>query len=131
MNLQENISRIKTIMEIEQNDNEISNILYSVFDEKFKSLIPKSELNKIDAGFDTGYVSFYLNDNMIFDKNWWGTLWIRDCNFYNNILSYSRLLSISEEQINNQLINYLNEKYSYAIKDRPIRKINDEFCDEW
>jgi len=122
MDLQENISRIKTIMEIEEDTNRVSNILHSVFDEKLKS---------VTATDEEGYVFFYINDEVVFDKNYWGMLWIRDCDIFSNLLSYSRLLSIPEEETKNQLIDYLNKKYSDVVGERPIRKINDEYCDEW
>jgi len=123
MDLQENISRIKTIMEIEEDTNRVSNILHSVFDEKLKSITATND--------GEGYVFFNINDEIIFDKNYWGMLWIRDCDIFSNILSYSRLLSIPEEETKNQLIDYLNKKYSDVVGERPIRKINDEYCDEW
>jgi len=58
-------------------------------------------------------------------------LWIRNCDVFSNLLSYSRLLSIPEEETKNQLIDYLNKKYSDVVGERPIRKINAEYCDEW
>jgi len=122
MRLQENISRIKTIMEIEEDTNRVSNILHSVFDEKLKSITATNE---------EGYVFFYINDEVVFDKNYWGMLWIRDCDIFLNLLSYSRLLSIPEEETKNQLIDYLNKKYSDVVGERPIRKIDAEYCDEW
>jgi len=123
MDLQENISRIKTIMEIEEDTNRVSNILHTVFDEK---------LNSITATNDgEGYVFFNINDEVVFDKNYWGMLWIRNCDVFSNLLSYSRLLSIPEEETKNQLIDYLNKKYSDVVGERPIRKINAEYCDEW
>jgi len=110
-------------MEIEEDTNRVSNILHTVFDEK---------LNSITATNDgEGYVFFNINDEVVFDKNYWGMLWIRNCDVFSNLLSYSRLLSIPEEETKNQLIDYLNKKYSDVVGERPIRKINAEYCDEW
>ena len=109
-------------MEIEEDTNRVSNILHSVFDEKLKSITATNE---------EGYVFFYINDEVVFDKNYWGMLWIRDCDIFLNLLSYSRLLSIPEEETKNQLIDYLNKKYSDVVGERPIRKIDAEYCDEW
>ena len=122
MRLQENISRIKTIMEIEEDTNRVSNILHSVFDDKLSSVTATND------GED--YVFFNLNDKVVFDKNYWGMLWIRDCDIFSDLLSYSRLLSIPEEETKNQLIDYLNKKYSDVVGERPIRKIDEEYCDE-
>ena len=110
-------------MEIEEDTNKVSNILHSVFDDKLSSVIATND--------GENYVFFNINDEVVFDKNAWGMLWIRDCDIFSNLLSYSRLLSIPEEETKNQLIDYLNKKYSDVVGERPIRKINDEYCDEW
>jgi len=122
MDLQENISRIKTIMEIEEDTNRISNILHSVFDDKLSSVTATND--------GEGYVLFKLNGKKVFDKNYWGVLWVIDCDIFSNLLSYSRLLAIPEEETKNQLINYLNKKYSDVLVERPIIKIGDEYCNE-
>ena len=110
-------------MEIKEDTNRVSNILHSVFDEKLKSITATND--------GEGYVFFNINDEIIFDKNYWGMLWIQDCGLFKDIMSYSRLLSIPEEETKNQLIDYLNKKYSDVLGERPIRKIDDEYCDEW
>jgi hypothetical protein len=122
MNLKENISRIKTIMEIEEDTNRVSNILHSVFDEKLKSIsaIKDSE----------DYVVFKLNDKKVFDKNYWGMLWVIDCDIFSNLLSYSRLLSIPVYETKKHLIHYLNKKYSDVLGERIIRDIGDDYCNE-
>ena len=123
MNLKENISRIKTIMEIEEDTNSVSNILHSVFDEKLKSITATKDIND--------YVVFKLNGKKVFDKNYWGMLWVIDCDIFSNLLSYSRLLAIPEYETKKHLIDYLNKKYSDVIGERIIRDIGDDYCDEW
>ena len=123
MDLQENISRIKTIMEIEEDTNSVSNILHSVFDEKLKSITATKDSND--------YVVFKLNGKKVFDKNYWGMLWVIDCDIFSNLLSYSRLLSIPVYEIKKNLIDYLNKKYSDVLGERIIRDIGDDYCDEW
>ena len=111
-------------MEIEEDTNRVLNILHSFFDDKLSSVTTTTE----DGG---DYIFFNLNDKLIFGKNYWGMLWIKDCGLFKDIMSYSRLLSVPEEETKNQLIDYLNKKYSAVVGERPIRKINDEYCDEW
>ena len=122
MNLKENISRIKTIMEIEEDTNSVSNILHSVFDEKLKSITATKDIND--------YVVFKLNGKKVFDKNYWGMLWVIDCDIFSNLLSYSRLLSIPVYETKKNLIDYLNKKYSDVLGERIIRDIGDDYCNE-
>ena len=111
-------------MEIEEDTNRVLNILHSFFDDKLSSVTTTTE----DGG---DYIFFNLNDKLIFGKNYWGMLWIEDCDIYSNLLSYSRLLSIPKEEMKFKLIDYLNKKYSDVIGERPIRKIDEEYCDDW
>jgi len=122
MNLKENISRIKTIMEIEEDTNRVSNILYSVFDDKLKSISATKD--------NEDYVVFKLNGKKVFDKNYWGMLWVIDCDIFLNLLSYSRLLSIPVYEIKKHLIDYLNKKYSDVLGERIIIDIGDDYCNE-
>ena len=109
-------------MEIKEDTNRVSNILHSVFDEKLKFITATKD--SID------YVVFKLNDKKVFDKNYWGMLWVIDCDIFSNLLSYSRLLSIPEYETKRHLIDYLNKKYSDVIGKRIITDIADDYCDE-
>jgi hypothetical protein len=127
MNLQENIQRIKTIMEIDESQK-ITSILFPLFDKVFNRFdVTKSE--------DSGYVTWYdknltdkNDDNISLHKNWWGRFYIEDCDTYNELMDYKTFLSLKEDNFNDILKKYLNNRYKEIFLDRPIQNIHYNYC---
>ena len=124
MNLQENINRIKTIMEIDESQK-MTSILFPLFDEVFNRFdVIKNE--------DSGYVTWYdknltdkNDDNVSAHKNWWGSFYIEDCDIYTLINGYTKYLPLTKEEFNDQLKNYLNNKYKSVFLEQPITRIHN------
>ena len=127
MNLQENINRIKTIMEIDESQK-MTSILYPLFDKVFNRFdVTKNE--------DSGYITWYdknltdkNDDNISLHKNWWGRFYIEDCNTYNELMDYKTFLSLKEDNFNDILKKYLNNRYKKIFLDRPIQNIHYNYC---
>ena len=109
-------------MKIKEDTDRVSKILHAVFEEKLSSI------TATDDG--EGYVFFHLNGKIVFDKNNWGMLWIRDCGLFKDIMSYSRLLSVPEIDVEFYFMDYLNNKYSDVIGENTIMLLNTDYCDE-
>lgn len=130
MNLNENIQRIKILMEVEEDEKlqKVIKISNNFFDKIFDNL-------DIEKNEDGEYVMWYDkrldnrdDSNMSVHKNYWGMFWFSDCNIYDDIVRLAKMVSISEEQIMNLFKDYLNKKYTSVFLDRPIQVINNEDC---
>lgn len=62
----------------------------------------------------------------IFIRNWWGMLWILDCDFYNDLRSYVSMFSIDKHEFDKLLTKYVNQRYMEYFNDRPLRDVGDE-----
>jgi hypothetical protein len=121
MNTKENISRIKEIMEIPDNDiySKYNRVLYPIFDKIFDNL----ETSNTDTG---GMVWKEKNVNKIsFHKNWRGILFVHNCELYNKIISYSKYLAIDETDLLFLLTQYMIKKYDLTDE---VLKTNISRC---
>lgn len=130
MNLNENIQRIKILMEVEEDVKlqKVIKISNNFFDKIFDNL-------DIEKNEDGEYVMWYDkrldnrdDSNMSVHKNYWGAFWFSDCKIYNDIVQLAKMVSISKEQIMSLFKDYLNKKYASVFLDRPIQVINNEDC---
>lgn len=128
MNLQENISRIKQIME--SDSTKVKSILYPIFEKTF---------NQYTISVDEdGYVRWLKEDiedpeeDMPFHKNSWGRLWVEDCDAYKKLLSHARLLAMEEKELKSYLIDYLNQRYESEFSiTNPIKAMGDDNCEDF
>jgi len=64
-----------------------------------------------------------------FSKNHYGRLWIYDCVLYHKLKIAKTFLGIDEERFYELLVNYLNDKFSDVVGDRPVRDVGVHYCD--
>ena len=124
MNLQEQISRMKSMMGFINEDNK-TDLIYKNFDKVFDGL----ELIKTEKDIHQ-YNWVDSNGNKIFERNHWGMFWIYGCDEYEYLnLVPRKMLGFSYEQFEEELLNYLNNRYSKEFgEERPLRNIGNENC---
>lgn len=93
--------------------------LKQYYDKKFKdvSYVHKKEHN-----------SKWINKEgkELFIRNWWGMLWVSDCDFYNDLRLRAELVEFSTEEFHQILVSYLNNIYKEDFADRKLRDVGDE-----
>jgi hypothetical protein len=70
------------------------------------------------------YIWLDNNGNRAFEKNHWGRFFIRKFSFIKPIKSLAKNLSLTNEEYEKTLINYLNTRYKNEFENRPIRDID-------
>ena len=128
MNLQENINRIKTIMEIDDT-SKVTSILYPLFDKMFDIYDTTKDEDEYVRWYDKNLTD-RGDDNISLHKNWWGRLYVEDCNIYNELMDYKTFLSLTKDDFTNILQKYLNNRYKEIFLDRPIKNIHYNYCDD-
>lgn len=71
------------------------------------------------------------NNEKIFERNNWGTLWIYGCDEFSDLFYLSDIFSLTKDEFEKELLNYLNERYKNEFAERPIKKISSEDCEEY
>jgi hypothetical protein len=120
MNLQETIRRVLR----ETKEDKIRSFLFTRFDRVF------NELNlEVEYG-DKNYVygKWFNKENQdVFHRNDWGTFWVKECELYRKLRSYSSSLLLDLSEFEKLLKEYLNEKYGDKFKGKIILKIGDQY----
>lgn len=93
-------------------------VLYDFFTTFFKSL----DMVQIEEGL--AHYKWLLNGKQILERNHFGTLWVDDSSFYDELEYYSLLLSVPLFRIKDYLMDFLNEKYDKEFMGRDIKSIN-------
>jgi len=122
MNLQETIRKVLR----ETKEEKIRSFLFSRFDRVFNELNLEVEYDK--EFVNTMYGKWFNEKNdIIFHRNNWGALWVKDCDTYRKLRSYSISVLLNLEEFNNLLIEYLNDRYSNKFKGKILQKVGDEY----
>jgi len=106
-----------------------------LFENKLKSLVNQVISKSLQKHFgklthnvsDDGYHSWFSdkwsrnipNDstpNRPFHKNIWGTLWMEDSDFYDDLMSDLSIFGFTDEQKEQVFIDYMNDKYKTNVK---------------
>jgi len=125
MNLQEQISRIQSMMVI--NEDKKYDHLKNHFDKIFDNL----ELVKTE--YDIHQYNWINKDGKkIFERNHWGTFWIYGCDEYSTLSLLPKIMELSFEEFEEKLIKYLNNRYKKQFGDeKPLKVVGNENCDEY
>jgi hypothetical protein len=126
MNLQEQISRIQSMMGV-INEDKKTDFIYKHLDNVFDKL----ELVKTENDVHQ-YNWVDSNGDKVFERNHWGMFWIYDCDEYEKLnFVLRKVLSFSYEQFEKELLKYLNNRYSKEFgEERPLIEIGNENCPE-
>ena len=76
--------------------------------------------------FDQNSRLFSKNQDELFIRNWWGMLWVQNCDFYNDLRIRAQVLGFSLQEFHSMLVKFVNNKYKDYFKDRPLRYVGDE-----
>lgn len=101
--------------------------LKSRFDKLFNSLtIEKTDPDLVMYNWTD------VNNKLVFQRNHWGTLWVYDCDIFDDIELFGKLLDIDLHDNLMMLVSYLNRRYKEEFEDRPLRSISyEEDCDDY
>ena len=112
------IDKVLKILELEPND-----LFYQLLDDIFNNLT--IERLYPDEPQLIAYQWLDKNGNKAFEKNHWGRFFIREFSFIKPIKSLAKnFLSLTNEEYEKTLINYLNTRYKEEFENRPILDID-------
>ena len=112
------IDKVLKILELEPND-----LFYQLLDDIFNNLT--IERLYPDEPQLIAYQWLDKNGNKAFEKNHWGRFFIREFSLIKPIKSLAKnFLSLTNEEYEKTLINYLNTRYKEEFENRPIRDID-------
>ena len=110
--------------------DKVENVVNKIFDKVFDNLTPQEG--------EKGYVRWLLpnvpedvedlDDYSAFSKNYWGRLWVYDCENFDKLILLRRFLHISSGTFDKFLVTYLNKKFSDVLGDRPIQDVGRHYC---
>ena len=125
MNLQEQLNRIQEMMGVIKESKRLE-ILKNELDEIFNNLT-------IERLFpnEPKLISYKWLDNdgkKVFEKNHWGMFFIQEFDFIKPIKSLVKnFLSLTNEEYEKTLIDYLNTRYEKEFDTQPILEIDKSF----
>lgn len=111
---------IRKILKEEEN-SKIKLLIYNNFDKVFNNL----DLVPIDDNLLMDWID--KKGKKLFQRNWWGKFWINNCEVYRDLRRFTKLFSMSVEEFEIHLIEYLNEKYKGEFENRPLQEVGDEY----
>jgi hypothetical protein len=132
MNLQEQLNRIQEMMGT-LNESKRLKILKNELDEIFNNLtIERLYPNEPEL---IAYQWLDNDGNKAFEKNHWGMFFIEEFSFIKPIKSLVKNLSLTNEEYEKTLIDYLNTRYKEEFDKKPIREIDKSITffddDDW
>jgi hypothetical protein len=72
------------------------------------------------------------NGHKMFERNTWGKFWVYDCEMYDQLKYGAKIMSLSYEEFQELLIDYLNERYFNEFGSKqPLKEIGNEYCDDY
>ena len=113
-------------------DNGILRVISGFFDRVFDDLVVQE--NKDSEVFN--WINPKLgNKHIFFQKNYWGNFWVfstdpkkldRPSGYttYKELQKYQKLFSLSDEDFESLLIQYLNNKYGHMFPSRLVKAIS-------
>jgi hypothetical protein len=119
MNLKQSIRRILK----ETREDKIKSFLFQRFDKVF------DELNLKVYYEENNYVYgrwFDKDGKDIFHRNDWGVIWIINCEPYKELYTYSKLVGLNEEEFEEILVEYFNNKYLDQFLQKLFKTVSDE-----
>lgn len=129
-----NCVKIKKKKKVNESDEDFGEVVVSkkIFDRVFDDLNAENDgkgyvrwlLPDIPEGLDDDAFDNYV----AFSKNHYGRLWISDCGLYHKLEFVKTFLGINEEDFYRLLVNYLNDKFSDVVGDRPVRDVGTHYC---
>ncbi len=124
MNLQEQISRMKSMMGV-INEDKVTDYIHNNFDMIFDELeLIKTEDNKHK------YDWIDKNGEIVF-KKYLDYFWIYSYDQYDELKLFPTAMGFSCQSFQEKLIRYLNTKYKIQFGDeKPLKGIANEDCDE-
>ena len=113
-------------------DNGIFNVISGFFDRVFVDLVVQE--NKDSEVFNWINPKFGKK-HIFFQKNYWGNFWVfstdpkkldRPSGYttYKELQKYQKLFSLSDEDFQSLLIQYLNNKYGHMFPSRLVKAIS-------
>jgi hypothetical protein len=113
-------------------DNGILRVISGFFDRVFDDLVVQE--NKDSEVFNWINPKFG-NKHIFFQKNYWGNFWVfstdpkkldRPSGYttYKELQKYQKLFSLSDEDFESLLIQYLNNKYGHMFPSRLVKVIS-------
>ena len=113
-------------------DNGILRVISGFFDRVFDDLVVQE--NKDSEVFNWINPKFG-NKHIFFQKNYWGNFWVfstdpkkldRPSGYttYKELQKYQKLFSLSDEDFESLLIQYLNNKYGHMFPSRLVKAIS-------
>ena len=113
-------------------DNGILRVISGFFDRVFDDLVVQE--NKDSQVFNWINPKFG-NKHIFFQKNYWGNFWVfstdpkkldRPSGYttYKELQKYQKLFSLSDEDFESLLIQYLNNKYGHMFPSRLVKAIS-------
>ena len=113
-------------------DNGILRVISGFFDRVFDDLVVQE--NKDSQVFNWINPKFG-NKHIFFQKNYWGNFWVfstdpkkldRPSGYttYKELQKYQKLFSLSDEDFESLLIQYLNNKYGHMFPSRLVKVIS-------
>ena len=137
MNLQEQISRIQSMMGV-INENESTDFFYKNFDKLIDFFYKNfdkvfDELNLINTENHLHQYNWIDNNGKkVFQRNHWGMFWIYGCDKYYDLKIFPKMTGLSFIHFQKILIDYLNNKYKTQFGDeKPLKQIGNENCEEY
>jgi len=109
---------IKNILK-EEHESKREMFLIEYIDKKFENVLFVND-------FDQNSRWFSKNLEELFIRNWWGMLWVADCEFYNDLRQRDELFEFSLQEFHEILVKYMNKEYQKDFRDRPLRDVGDE-----
>lgn len=132
MNLQEQLNRIQEMMGT-LNESKRIKILKNELDDIFNNLT----IERLYPNEPELIAYQWLDDdgNKAFEKNHWGMFFIEEFSFIKPIKSLVKNLSLTNEEYEKTLIDYLNTRYKEEFDKKPIREIDKSITffddDDW
>jgi hypothetical protein len=125
MNLQEQLNRIQEMMGT-INESKRLKIIENELDDIFNNLtIERLYPNEPEL---IAYQWLDNDGNIVFEKNHWGNFFIEEFEFIKPIKSLIKnFLSLTNEEYEKTLIDYLNTRYEEEFDTQPIREIDKSF----
>ena len=114
------IDKVLEILQLEPND-----LYYQLLDDIFNNLT----IERLYPNEPELIAYQWLDDdgNKAFEKNHWGNFFIKEFSFIKPIKSLVKNLSLTNEEYEKTLIDYLNTRYKEEFDKKPIRQIDKSF----
>ena len=113
----------------ETKEEKISNFIGHQFDKVFNKL--RLEIEYDERWDTTLYGRWYdENNDVIFHRNDWGSLFVEDCVTYKKLRRISKGVNLDVYSFNEVLLKFLNNKYMNKFDNKPLKNVNTTYSGE-